>query len=89
VLNLALDLATWLLGAALALAGWRLLRGPDLVDRVLALDTVYVNATALLVLYGIRLGTTDYYEAALIIAALGFLGTAAFAKFLLRGDVAE
>ena len=89
MLAFALDLATWLLGAALVLASFRLLRGPDLVDRVIALDTVYVNATALLVIYGVRLGVTDYYEAALIIAALGFLGTLAFAKFLLRGDIAE
>jgi multicomponent K+:H+ antiporter subunit F len=89
MLSAALDLATLLIGAAMLLSGWRLLRGPDLVDRVLALDTFYVNATALLVLYGVRLGVTDYYEAALIIAALGFLGTIAFAKFLLRGDIAE
>jgi multicomponent K+:H+ antiporter subunit F len=89
VLTWALDVASVLLGAALLLAGWRLLRGPDVVDRVLALDTLYVNAAALLVLYGIRLGTGWYYEAALVIAMLGFLGTLAFAKFLLRGDLAE
>jgi multicomponent K+:H+ antiporter subunit F len=59
------------------------------VDRVLALDTLYVNAAALLVLYGIRLGAGWHYEAALVIAMLGFLGTLAFAKFLLRGDIAE
>jgi multicomponent K+:H+ antiporter subunit F len=89
MLNWALDVASVLLALSLLLAGWRLLRGPDIVDRVLALDTLYVNAAALLVMYGIRLGAAWYYEAALVIAMLGFLGTLAFAKFLLRGDLAE
>jgi multicomponent K+:H+ antiporter subunit F len=89
VLSLALDVATVLLALALLLAAWRLGRGPDLVDRILALDTLYVNAAALLVLYGIRLGEQWHYEAALVIAMLGFLSTLAFAKFLLRGDVVE
>ena len=89
MLTWALDVASVLLAVALLLAGWRLLRGPDVVDRVLALDTLYVNAAALLVVYGIRLGAGWYYEAALVIAMLGFLSTLAFAKFLLRGDLAE
>ncbi|MCZ8131252.1 MAG: K+/H+ antiporter subunit F [Steroidobacteraceae bacterium] len=89
MLTVALDVASVLLAGALLLAGWRLLRGPDPLDRALALDTLYVNATALLVLYGVRLGTGHFYEAALIVAILGFLGTAAIAKYLLRGDVAE
>lgn len=89
MLTLALDIATGLLAAALLLAGWRLLRGPDVVDRVLALDTLYVNAAALLIVYGLRLGTGQYFEAALVIALLGFLSTVAFAKFLLRGNVTE
>ncbi len=89
MLTWALDVASVLLAVSLLLAGWRLLRGPDVVDRVLALDTLYVNAAALLVMYGIRLGAGWYYEAALVIAMLGFLSTLAFAKFLLRGDLAE
>lgn len=89
MLSLALDVATWLLAGALVLAGWRLLRGPDVVDRVLALDTLYVNAAALLIVYGLRLGTGQYFEVALVIALLGFLSTLAFAKFLLRGNVVE
>lgn len=89
MLTLALDIAGWLLAAALVLAGWRLLRGPDIVDRVLALDTLYVNAAALLIVYGLRLGTGQYFEVALVIALLGFLSTLAFAKFLLRGNVVE
>jgi len=68
---------------------WRLLRGPDAVDRVLALDTLYINAVALLVLTGIVYGKSIFFEAAIIIALLGFVGTVALAKFLLRGDIIE
>jgi multicomponent K+:H+ antiporter subunit F len=67
----------------------RLLRGPRAQDRVLSLDTLYVNGMLLVLTFGIRTGTTLYFEAALVIAALGFVSTAAAAKFLLRGEVIE
>lgn len=89
MLTLALDVAAVLLGLSLVLAGWRLLRGPDVLDRVLALDTLYVNAAALLVLHGIRVGAGWHFEAALVVALFGFVGTLAYAKFLLRGDLAR
>jgi multicomponent K+:H+ antiporter subunit F len=73
------------MGAALL----RILRGPRAQDRVVGLDTLYVNAMLLLMTYGIASGTTLYFEAALIIALLGFVGTVALAKFLLRGEVIE
>ena len=85
----ASNLALAVLGLAIALAFWRLLRGPDVVDRVVAIDMLYVNACAMLLTYGIRMDTLLHFEAALIIAMLGFLTTAAFAKFLLRGDIIE
>ena len=85
----ASNLALAVLGLAIALAFWRLLRGPDVVDRVVAIDMLYVNACAMLLAYGIRMDTMLHFEAALIIAMLGFLTTAAFAKFLLRGDIIE
>ncbi len=72
---------------ALILAAARLLRGPGLPDRILALDTLYVNALALLVLLGLQFGTTLYFEAALVIAALGFVGTVALSRFALTGDI--
>jgi multicomponent K+:H+ antiporter subunit F len=58
-------------------------------DRVLALDTLYINTLALLVLLGIQLASDVYFEAALLIALLGFVGTVVLSKFLLRGDIAE
>jgi len=85
----AAGIAMLLIGLAMALSCWRLLRGPDVVDRVIALDTLYANACALLLALGLRDATALHFEAALIIAMLGFLSTAAFAKFLLRGDIIE
>jgi multicomponent K+:H+ antiporter subunit F len=72
---------------ALLVSAWRLVVGPSLPDRILALDTLYVNAMALLVLLGLRFGTTLNFEAALVIAALGFVGTVALSKFALAGDI--
>ncbi len=74
---------------ALALTLMRLIKGPDLPDRILALDTLYINAIALIVLFGIWLGSELYFEAALLIAVMGFVGTVAVAKYLLRGDIIE
>lgn len=67
----------------------RLWLGPDAVDRALALDTLVVNAVALIMLLGISQATAIHFEAALLIAMLGFVGTVAFCKFMLRGDVIE
>lgn len=74
---------------ALLLNLYRLAVGPDLADRVLAVDTLTINAIALVVLLGMSLGTAVYFEAALILAMFGFVSTVAFCKFLLRGDVIE
>ena len=85
----AVTAAQALLGLAMVFAVVRLLRGPRAQDRVLALDTLYVNAMLLILTFGIRTGTTLYFEAALVIGMLGFVSTAALAKFLLRGEVIE
>ena len=82
-------IAQLLLGLAMLCALYRLLRGPAAQDRVLALDTLYVDAMLLVLALGVREGTTVYFEAALVIAVLGFASTAAIAKFLLRGEVIE
>ena len=84
-----LSLAQMVLGAALLLCAWRAWRGPAAEDRVLALDTLYVNAMLLVLAFGVQQGTTLFFEAALVIGMLGFVATAALAKFLLRGEVIE
>ena len=85
----ALTIAFTLVSAAVALNFWRLLRGPSAPDRILALDTLYVNTIALLVLFGIQLSNNIYFEAALLIALMGFVGTVALCKYLMRGDIIE
>ena len=89
ILALAIDFALVAVALAMALCGWRLLRGPSLPDRILALDTLAINAVALVVLLGIRWQTAMLFEAALIIAMLGFVSTVALARFVCRGDVME
>lgn len=85
----ALDVAMGLFAVAMALCAWRLLRGPAAVDRIVALDTLYMAGCGLLVLAGLRLGSALHGDAALVIALLGFGGTAAAALFLVRGTPIE
>ena len=89
IIEWALGFAIVTTGMGLALCGFRLLRGPEQTDRVLALDTMYINATALVVLLGMAYATSLFFEAALIIALLGFASTVALARYLSRGDVIE
>ena len=74
---------------ALMLNLWRLVKGPDVADRILALDTMYINSIGLILIYGIYANTSLFFEAALLIAMLGFASSVAFAKYLLRGDIIE
>jgi multicomponent K+:H+ antiporter subunit F len=89
MLGVAVPVALGFMTLAVALNLWRLLRGPDLPDRILALDTLAINAIALLILFDIVFGNAVSFEAALLIAMMGFAGTAALCKFLLSGDVIE
>lgn len=89
ILAWALDFAILSIALAMALCLWRLLRGPEITDRVLALDTLYINAVALAILLGLRLDTQLLFEAALVIAMLGFVSTVALGRYLTRGDVIE
>lgn len=89
LLTWSILLAQLLLALAMACAAFRLLRGPRAQDRVLGLDTLYVNAAMLLLTFGMRTGSTLYFESALVIVLLGFVSTAALAKFLMRGEVIE
>lgn len=89
LLSLALDLGIAAVTVAVALCAWRLIKGPDTSDRVLALDTLYMNMVALIVLLNIRWDTKLLFEAALIVAMMGFVSTVALARYLTRGDVIE
>lgn len=89
IITTAIAIALGLVILAMVLTFFRMLRGPDTPDRILALDTLYVNAVALIILFGIWLNSTINFEAALLIAVLGFIGTVALSKYLLRGDIVE
>lgn len=89
MLSVALVAGFVMVSMAMALCAWRMFVGPTITDRILALDTLYINSIALIVLYGIHAATSLYFEAALLIALIGFVSTVAVAKYLLRGDIIE
>ena len=89
MLTVACFIAFVALGLAIVLSGARLLIGPDLADRILAFDTLYIETVALLIVLGIYEATPIYFEAALLIALTGFVATVALARYLARGDVIE
>ena len=88
-LNEALAIAHILLVLAMVCAAVRLAWGPRAQDRVLALDTLYINAMLIMLTFGMRQGNVIYFEAALVIGMLGFVATVALARFLMRGEVIE
>jgi multicomponent K+:H+ antiporter subunit F len=89
MIEIALSIALVCFGLALLMNLVLLWRGPDLPDRVLAVDTMVINIIALIVLYGIRSGSGLNFEAAVLLAMTGFVSTVAFCRYMLRGDVIE
>lgn len=89
MIAVALHIAAIAVAFALLCNGWRLIRGPAIGDRIIALDTMVINVIALIVLIGMIGGTGTYFEAALLLAMVGFVSTIAYCKFILRGDIVE
>lgn len=89
IIQISVTIAQMMIVAAMAIASIRMFRGPRAQDRIIALDTLYVNAMLLLLTFGIGTGRVVYFEAALVISMLGFVATVALAKFLMRGEVIE
>ncbi len=89
LMNNAMLFAFAVVAIAQVLSMVRLVIGPTIGDRILALDTMVVNAIGLIVLLGIVQGSRIYFEVTLIIAMLGFVSTVAYARFVLRGDIIE
>ncbi|SIQ99088.1 multisubunit potassium/proton antiporter, PhaF subunit [Rhizobium sp. RU20A] len=85
----SIQFAQILLGAAMLLILYRIIKGPRAQDRILGLDVLYVNAMLMLITFGIRTGDSIYFEISLAVALLGFVSTIALAKFLMRGEVIE
>jgi multicomponent K+:H+ antiporter subunit F len=89
LLSNAILASLFIFSMAMALALVRLFKGPSAQDRVLALDYLYILAMLMMLVLGIRYASDTYFEAALLIALLGFVGSFALAEFLLRGEVIE
>jgi multicomponent K+:H+ antiporter subunit F len=89
ILLWSVTIAQAMLVASMACHSYRIVRGPRAQDRVLCLDAMFVSAMLLMLTIGIRTGSAIYFEAALIIAVLGFASSVALAKFLMRGEVIE
>jgi multicomponent K+:H+ antiporter subunit F len=89
MLNTVVPIAFVMIALAMLLSLYRMVIGPDMTDRVLALDTLYINTIALLVLIGIYMNNSAYFESALLIAIMGFVGTVALSKYMLRGNIIE
>lgn len=89
MLTTVIYISMFMFGISFLLNFYRLLRGPDAVDRILALDTLYINGLALLVVFGVLLNSRLFFEAALLIALFGFFSTVVLCKYLLRGDIIE
>lgn len=85
----ALVFAFGCFGLGMVLNLWRVILGPEASDRILALDTMVINAIALLILLGMWQGTAIYFEVSMLFALVGFVSTVAYCRFLLRGDVIE
>ncbi len=89
IVDIAIYIGATMVLLAMSLTITRLIKGPTLPDRILALDTLAINGIALLVLFSIHAGHAHNFEVALLIAMTGFIGTVALCKFLLRGDIIE
>ncbi|MDM9645920.1 MULTISPECIES: K+/H+ antiporter subunit F [unclassified Rhizobium] len=89
ILFTAVSVAQVMLVAAMAIVSVRMFVGPRAQDRIIGLDTFYINAMLLLVTFGVGTGRVVYFEAALVIGMIGFVATVALAKFLMRGEVIE
>lgn len=89
MLEISINIALGAIGLSMALTLYRLIKGPEAPDRIVALDTLYVNAVALLIVLGIQDSSSIYFEAALLIALMGFVATVALARYLARGDVMD
>jgi multicomponent K+:H+ antiporter subunit F len=88
-LNLALQISIGAVSFSIALCTWRLLIGPSVIDRLLALDTLFLNGTALIIILGMYWHSFIYFEAALLVAMVGFVSTAALARYFTTGHIID
>lgn len=85
-MNLVLDIAYYLgvivMLAVIVFGFLRLAIGPTTLDRMVGFDTITIAVTALIALFSIHAGTTEYMELILVMTALGFFTTVAYYYYL-------
>lgn len=84
MIEIATDAGFGLLGIAIALTLWRLVRGPHMADRILALDVLSMLGIGVIAIFAVRAASSLYIDIAIALALLSFVATAAFARFLLE-----
>ena len=89
ILPYALAISLVAITISLFLCLIRMIIGPSVVDRLLALDTLFLNATCLIVVLGIYWASTNVFEGALLVAMLGFVSTVALARYFTTGHVID
>ncbi|WP_436799488.1 cation:proton antiporter [Rhizobium oryzicola] len=88
-LNLAIWIGLALLSLSLLLTGWRVVRGPTLGDRVVALDMLVGIVLGFIAVIAIKTGFPLYIDIAIALGLVGFLATIAFARFILARGASE
>ena len=71
------------------LAGYRVIRGPTIPDRVVGLDTIGTNIVAIAALFALQTGEGLFVTVSLVLAIIGFISTIAVARFITEGDIIE
>lgn len=89
MIDTILKLSLVLFMFAIALSLYRVIKGPSLPDRAIALDTIGVNLISAIAIVSIVLKTKAFLEAILILGILAFIGTIAFSKYIERGVIVE
>lgn len=81
-LLMVIDLGLVLIPIAIGVCLFRLLRGPELADRIIAGDVIALQVVGLVILLTVRLEADTYIDVALTVAIIGFVTTVAFSRFL-------
>ena len=85
LMTVFVNMIAGVLVVAIALATVRLVRGPSLANRVVALDVIAVLGAALTALFAIQFGQRVFLDVTIILALVSFVGTVAFAHYIERG----
>ena len=86
MIAISTNIAFIILAISLAFCFYRLITGPTLPDRVVAMDTITTVIIAMIAVYCMKESSAIFYDAILVLSILGFVGTVSMAKFLARGE---